>query len=162
MPAVIRNYDPARDVDGLRACFIDLQDHEHAFAPETPTGAELVDDYVTYMLDRCDVPGGTVLVADVDGDVAGFATLIVRDRDAPDDIDLVHAEVCELSVLAAHRGKGIGTALLEAAQQLAVAAGASSFRIGADARNLAAIRLYERFGFRPAGIELHKPLATAE
>lgn len=160
MTASIRTYDPARDAEGLRTCFIDLQDHETEFAPEAPSGDALVDEYLPFMLDRCQPPNGTVLVADVDGQVVGFATVIVRDREAPDDMDLVHAEVAELSVLATHRGQGIGTALLRAAERIAVDAGANSFRIGADARNHEALRLYERYGFVPAGIELHKRLDT--
>jgi len=43
-----------------------------------PSGSEIVDDYYPYMLDRCIECDGTVLVAEVDGEVAGFVTILTR------------------------------------------------------------------------------------
>lgn len=142
----------------MRACFVALQDHEHDFAPEAPTGLELVDDYVGFMIDRCTAPGGRLFVA-VDGvHLVGFASLLVRPRAEPDDTDLAHAEVAELAVLPEARDQGIGTALLAAAEEEARRAGATSLRVRVDARNPGARRLYERLGFSLAVLQLHKRL----
>ena len=157
VPPLVRPYAPA-DEGAVRACFIALQDHEHAFAPEAPTGAALAEEYLPFMLARCAAPGGALLVAEAGGAVVGFASLLIRPRAEPDDSDAVHAEVAEFSVLPTHRGRGIGTALLAEAERRARAAGATSLRVRVDARNPEARRLYERAGFAPAVVHLHKPL----
>ena len=154
--AKIRLFDPATDVPGVRACFIALQDDEHRFAPEAPTGLALVDEYVAFMLSRCTSPGGRLFVAVDGGALVGFASLLLRPRAEPDDTDLVHAEVAELSVLQKRRGQGVGTALLEAAEAEARRCGATSLRIRVDARNPGARRLYERMGFAVAVFQMHK------
>lgn len=65
---------------------------------------------------------------------------------------LVHGEVpevCNVGVLEAHRGRGIGTALMAEAERRASPAGRLRLGVGLD--NPAARRLYERLGYRPTG-----------
>src|SRR5688500_18008058 len=103
MSVQVRPFDPDRDLDGVRRCFVELQDHEHAFEPEAPTGAEIVDEYVPFMLERSSRPGGAIFVAELDGRVVGFAALIRVERPEPDDWEPFHVELAELSVLAEAR-----------------------------------------------------------
>ncbi|GMG84426.1 GNAT family N-acetyltransferase [Paralimibaculum aggregatum] len=77
----------------------------------------------------------SVFVAEVAGAVAGFLAL-----------DLAEAKVTALYVAAAHRGRGIGAALLGRAK----AARPDRLRLWAFAANAGARRFYAREGFREA------------
>jgi GNAT superfamily N-acetyltransferase len=66
------------------------------------------------------------------------------------------AELEELFVRVDARGRGVGRALLEAAEAAAEGAGASSLGLGvsvANPSNAAARRLYERCGYTDAGLD---------
>jgi GNAT superfamily N-acetyltransferase len=154
----IRLYDPDRDVDGIRRCFIELQDHEHEYAPQSPTGQALVDEYVPFMLERAMRAGSAVFIAEVGGQIVGFATALRTPRAEPDDTDPFHFELAELSVVGEHRSRGIGTALVDRAAQYARDHGAPNLRVRVDVQNPEAIRLYQRAGFEPAVIMLVMPL----
>ena len=62
---MIRDYDPARDRDGVRDCFAELQDVERGLEPVLPEGRAVADAYVERytreILDR--VPGARPLSA---------------------------------------------------------------------------------------------------
>jgi ribosomal protein S18 acetylase RimI-like enzyme len=146
----IRAYDPARDAPALRACFIELQDAEHADVPTAPRGADIADAYLSYMWSRCARHDGSVFVAEIDGEVAGFVCLLARvARAEPDDGDAFHALLSELGVNAASRGRGVGRALIEHALGHAREHGASNVRLSVYAGNPAR-ELYRRLGFETA------------
>ena len=58
-------------------------------------------------------------------------------------------EIESLAVLPGYRGQGIGTRLLDALERELAAAGVQDLVIGVLPGNTAAIRLYQRRGFRP-------------
>ena len=154
----IREYNPARDAEGVRACFIALQDHEHDFAPEAPAGMGLVDQYVPFLLNRVGASGGRIFVAERKGRIVGFVSAVIVQREEPDDIDTFHVDLAELSVLPPDRGQGVGGRLLQAAEHFARSVGAPSLRIRVDARNNGARRMYGRNGFSESVIGLKKRL----
>lgn len=110
-------------------------------------------------LKRVAKEGGAVLVA-VDGTEIVGMMCFVMDQPQP----YLRAEigrvgwVAELVVDERFRGQGIGTRLLEEAERLARDNGVKRLMIGAIAGNHIARKAYERFGFRPAVIELSKDL----
>ena len=157
---IIREFDPAGDEGGVRTCFTALQDHEHDFAPEAPTEAEIVDQYVPFMLRRIAETKGRLLVAESAGRIVGFAGVVIRPREEPDDIDEFFVEVAELSVLPAFRNRGVGERLLRASEGFARKVGAPSLRIRVDARNSGARRFYERHHFAEAVILFQKRLGN--
>lgn len=65
-------------------------------------------------------------------------------------------ELESLSVLPSHRGRGIGGALLDAVDAAFEARGIRDLIVGALAGNDAALRLYERRGFRPTWLYLSR------
>jgi ribosomal protein S18 acetylase RimI-like enzyme len=65
-------------------------------------------------------------------------------------------ELESLSVLPSHRGQGIGSALLDAVDDAFEARGIRDVIVGALAANDAALRLYERRGFRPTWLYLSR------
>ena len=66
------------------------------------------------------------------------------------ETDLGDPELQDFFVLPELRGRGIGTALAEAAETLVRARGYESVSLSVGSTNLAAQRLYERLGYIPA------------
>jgi ribosomal protein S18 acetylase RimI-like enzyme len=66
------------------------------------------------------------------------------------------AELESISVLPEHRGAGIGSALLDAVHKELDSVGIEDVIIGALPGNEGAIRLYERFGYRPTWLYLSR------
>jgi ribosomal protein S18 acetylase RimI-like enzyme len=156
---VIRNFDEDAHLAGVRACMIELQDFERALDPRMPPGAEIVDTYVPQMLDRCQQCGGIVLVAEVDNEVAGYATVLVKVRNEEiEDGDVEYGLVSDLVVSSRFRRRGIGRQLLEAAESFARGSDMQWLRIGVLAQNRAAASLYDNLGFKSLYAEREKEL----
>ncbi|MCX4548955.1 GNAT family N-acetyltransferase [Streptomyces sp. NBC_01387] len=85
----------------------------------------------------------TLLVARVDGEVAGTLTLVVSPLPSGR-----RAHVEDVVVDTAARGHGVGRALIEHALGVAEAAGARTVDLTSRPSREAANRLYERVGFR--------------
>ncbi|MFD1429625.1 GNAT family N-acetyltransferase [Lacticaseibacillus mingshuiensis] len=92
-----------------------------------------------------------VFVAEQNGVVAGYLTLVPRAAHGPFAGQL--PEVTDFNVFAAFRQQGIGTALLDAAENVARTAGATviSLGVGLHAGYGPAQRLYVRRGYVPDG-----------
>jgi [ribosomal protein S18]-alanine N-acetyltransferase len=86
-------------------------------------------------------PGRTLVVAEnAAGAVAGYAALWVAGDTA---------DVLRVAVAVEHRRAGVGTALLAALLGQARAGGCRAVLLEVEAGNVAALGLYERFGFEP-------------
>lgn len=94
-------------------------------------------------------PDGAVLLAELDGAIVGRLS-ITRDLHPSSS----HVADLGLMVAAAHRRRGIGTALLEAAEQWARQAGVSKLELHVFPHNEPAIALYERLGYTREGHRL--------
>lgn len=79
------------------------------------------------------------LVAWLDGVPVGSGEVVAR----------TPRELRNLHVLEAYRGRGVGTAIIRAAEESSVEAGTLSIGVGIE--NMAARRLYERLGYRGTG-----------
>lgn len=124
-----------------------------------PSGAEIVDAYIPNMLDRCLECDGKVFVAEVDGEVAGFATILARVMsDEIEDGDIEYGLVSDLIVASKFRKQGIGKKLLEAAETYAKSNEVKCLRIGVLAANQIANKLYDSMGFEKLYIEREKTL----
>lgn len=90
-----------------------------------------------------------ILVAQCDVQLLGFA-LVLMTHTPPYRCFVPHpyADLLDLAVLPAARGKGLGTLLLQAVKSWAKAYGADYLELGALSNNQGAVRLYEREGFR--------------
>jgi len=155
----IREFDPLRDRQAIRCCFIELQDFERNLDPRMPSGAQVADTYLDLMFERCREFAGVVLVAEMDQAVVGYVTVWTRFRSGePNDDPTEHGFIPDLVVSAAHRGRGIGRRLLHAAEARAREAGARTIRLSVKAGNAAARSLYAAEGFGDAEIFLEKAL----
>ena len=92
-------------------------------------------------------PHAAVFVADDEGQIVGRLS-IARDQHPASK----HVADLGLIVAATHRRRGIGTALLNAAVEWARASNVLKLELHVFPWNEGAITLYERFGFRSAGV----------
>jgi GNAT superfamily N-acetyltransferase len=147
---------------GLRECLIELQEFERRMDPRMPPGAAIADAYLTDMFVRCGDCGGRILIAEVDGNVAGYATVLPRVRSEQiEDGDLEYGLISDLVVLENHRGLGLGKKLLQAAELYAKACKVRYLRIGVLAGNQVAQKLYASADFSPLYTELEKVLTRS-
>lgn len=154
----IREYGDA-DAAGVRECLVELQEYERRMDDLLAEGQEIAARYVEYILARCAETGGRVFVAEEGGRVVGFVSVWAKVKSrAIEEREYEYAYVSDLVVLDGHRGRGLGRALLDRAEQHARAEGATLLRIAVLARNAGARALYEGFGFEPRLLELTKSL----
>jgi ribosomal protein S18 acetylase RimI-like enzyme len=150
--------------DGDEAAVIalvrELQIHEGQYIDRLKPPDTIGPWYVEALIDEVAKNKGSFLVAERDGLVVGYATLLAEmsSRDEKDEIDYSYSYVGDLAVLYAHRGLGIGKALLEECERLARAAGQKWLRLGVIAENRGARRFYERFGLEERFLTLEKRL----
>ncbi|RCH63968.1 GNAT family N-acetyltransferase [Streptomyces sp. SDr-06] len=98
-----------------------------------------------------------ISVAEVEGEVVGMAELVLL-AEPPDHQILVPRRGAEIHtvVLDGHRGRGVGAALVAAAERAAVERGVSVLYAGIFAPNKDAVDFYSASGFGPRGILLSK------
>lgn len=127
-----------------------------AEAADTPAIADLLGQLgyptqpatVAGRLERLGIVGDRVVVADLDGSVVGLAHLQVTPAI---ELDRPAAKIGALVVDEAHRGRGIGRALVDALENEARSRGcAILFLTTADRRN-DAHAFYERLGLEHTG-----------
>lgn len=157
--AVLRDYEE-NDSQGLLELMRNLQgDLEPLFDRMLPA-QDLGPWYREHVLKRVQDSGGRVIIADVNGEFAGYAVLLLRctNDERPDERAHVYALVAELLVAPAYRGSGLGTRLLRRCEELARAEGVKWLRVEVLARNEGARRLYDRYGFSEHLVTSEKPL----
>lgn len=125
MPAAIRTATP-QDIDALVAI-------ENRVFP----GNRLSRRSFAHLIGA---PTAEVLVAQVDGAVAGYAIVLFRRGAAASRLYSIAAIV-----------RGQGSALLAAAEETAAARGAHALRLEVRRDNARAIRLYRQAGYEPLG-----------
>jgi ribosomal protein S18 acetylase RimI-like enzyme len=89
-------------------------------------------------------PSAILVVAEAAGGIAGYMLVLFR-RGAP------LARLYSIAVAPEHAGRGLGTALLAAAEGAAVDRGCTRMRLEVDTRNIRAAALYPRSGYRQIG-----------
>lgn len=152
---------PARasDREVLIELFHGLNVYEEPFVGNRRMDRAGAIDSLVYAEKKVTDTGGVKLVAEVEGSVVGHLFLTwekhaacVRD-DAKD-----YGYVSELFVREAHRGRGIGRALLQEAERLTKEKGFGHMLLGVLHGNAVAERAYARFGFKPYATDLVKPI----
>ena len=143
-------------------CFMAaLQDFERGLEPNRTPGAEMADEHLAVLESwAAEHPGGGVLVAEVDGRLAGFAisgASTDRGTYLPPDTRTV-GWISDLWVEPDFRASGIAGKLIAAAEARFRAAGLKRMEIAAVAGNAVALRLYESLGYSRYEITLSKRL----
>jgi ribosomal protein S18 acetylase RimI-like enzyme len=154
--AVLRR-GSAADLAALEPLWVGVH-HRHAEA--MPELAPYVDDRQTWAArsalyaELLGKPDTILLLATADGELVGYGLAHVmpaRDTWVADTWQTGDriGEIESLAVLPSHRGHGIGTQLLTGLESELQAIGVRDLIIGVLPGNEAAIRLYQRHGFRP-------------
>ena len=99
-------------------------------------------------------PGGQIFVALENGSVIGTCAVAPH---GPGEFELV-----KLAVAPSAQGRGIGKQLIEASLDFARRHGAQRVTLLSSSRLGAALRLYERVGFKSAPLPATNPYATAD
>lgn len=157
----IRDFDKHTDLEALRACIIELQDYERCLDSRMPPGSQIVDAYVPEIFDRCTKYRGKVFVAEEGGEIAGYASVLKIRSEELEDGDLEYGLVSDLVVLKRFRNRGIGRALLQAAEEYAIVCQVQWLRIGVLSSNRGARELYASLGFSEYQLQLEKSLAAS-
>lgn len=155
---LIREYR-TEDNQQVEDCFIELQEFERRIEPRRIEGRLVAKKYLEHMFDKCAQTQGKVFVLE-DGDkIAGFVSVWAKMKvNGLVNEESEVAYISDLIVVAAYRGQGWGRALLQRAEDYALAKGATMLSIGVLAENTQARRLYNDFGFRENNVGLLKPL----
>ena len=145
-------------LDGILRLSSDLNTHHAGLRPDSFRPAEASRAWITRVIESGD---SDVLVAFEDGRVLGFA-LLDEDETPPYAMFVPYkfASLIDLAVDAAHRSRGIGTALLDAAEAWAAARGLAYVELSALPENDRAVQLYERVGFEPVKITMRRMVRT--
>jgi ribosomal protein S18 acetylase RimI-like enzyme len=145
------------DIDSLEALWVGVH---HVHAASMPELGPYVSDAETWAEHRplyvelFEKPDTTLLLARVDGELVGYALLHVEPVGETFIADTWRTgerigELESIAVAPSHRGQGIGSALLDAADREFEALGVADVIIGLLPGNDGARRLYESRGFRP-------------
>lgn len=144
----------AADLDELRPAWLALHAHHRAVASYPELNA---DDARSWTARRATYADGLVdgdleiLAAREGGRLLGYAVLrYVEGADDTFAAPAGHAELLTLSVLPEHRGKGVGTALLDEVDRRLHARGPLALAVAVMDGNEDALRLYRRRGLVPA------------
>jgi ribosomal protein S18 acetylase RimI-like enzyme len=119
--------------------------------------AAAVREWIESSLASAAEQGHAVLVAVLDGQIAGMASLAEREHFTGE----VDAYVGELVVDRAMEGRGAGRALMAAAEGWAAARGLSRITLETGARNHRALHFYEGAGYHEEEVRLTKAVAPA-
>jgi GNAT superfamily N-acetyltransferase len=162
MGTSIRPFEP-RDASALRQCVVALQEYERVIDARLRPGEMMADEYCDFLHGRCRDARGVILVADHDGEVAGFVCVLAEEKfTGIDDPPGNYALVTDLAVLDPFRRRGIGRLLLDAAELYARHANANELRIGVLSRNAAARSFYLAKKFEPYLEILSKSLINCD
>jgi ribosomal protein S18 acetylase RimI-like enzyme len=102
-------------------------------------------------------PSRVTLVAVDEAHVVGFITY--RRLPKPDPGSMVRpveAAGIGIAVTAEHRGRGVGRALMEAAEDRAAREGIELMTLDAFSENRPAIELYQSMGYHASGVLMHR------
>lgn len=111
-----------------------------------------------WLAERLDA-GWRAIVGEVDGAIAGYALLeiVVREESVFTRAARI-GHVAQIGVAEAHRGRGVGRAVLDAACDAAAAAGAERVSLDTWQFNDAARGFFIAAGFTPSNVRLRRTL----
>jgi GNAT superfamily N-acetyltransferase len=154
----IRPFDADRDAEALRGCLVAHQDFHRALEPSWPRGEAIAGEYQRFLETACAAHNGRILIAEYDGEMAGFVCVLASTRGTSPDDPAPFAWIQDIFVTPAHRRRGVATGLLAEAERFARSEQARVLRLGVLDRNRDARAFYLRHGFREHTHVLTKPL----
>lgn len=142
-PVIVRDCEP-RDLDVVHALHVDAVLHSTAIWQEEPHPRSYFDSWLA----ERQGDGYPVIVAEVDGQVAGYATYSQWRPHQGYRLTVEHS----VYVVEAFRGRGIATALMAELVARATAEGRHVMMAGICSTNTGSIALHERLGFTTVAV----------
>jgi len=140
------------DLAIIRALFWQLDTHAIQSQPWHFCRGERTDEYLLSLIED---ENSDFLLAELDGEAAGFSLLFFRwTKDIPVLVPCEFAYIQDFVVREDLRGQGIGAALMEASKAWARVRGAGYLRLSVLPDNLGAQRFYARHGLAPQMITM--------
>lgn len=149
---LIREYTQ-NDIQQIRYCLGKLQEYERSVEPNRVPNDQIGDNYWNYLIDETNKKKGKIFVAEDEGKIVGIICVWVE-REIEMDSDYLY--VSDWIVLEEYRGKGLGKALIEQAQDYATSIGLKIIRLGVLINNELAKDVYYKLGFRDYSLILTK------
>lgn len=130
-----------------------LQDFERSLHPNRSDGRAIASGHLAYLEQTVKSCKGRILIAENFDGVLGFLVCFVETA-SEGDLHVVDAErrvgyISDLYVKQEGRSKGVGTALIYAAETHFKAMGLSKLRLTVLAQNQSARAMYESLGYKP-------------
>jgi ribosomal protein S18 acetylase RimI-like enzyme len=159
LAATVRDYHES-DREQFLSIVCDLQAFEIELYDRMLPVEEIGDWYIATLNERCAAEKGSILVAERDGELVGYATIFahVEQKGEFDEIPFAYGCISHIAVRPTARGLGVGKALMAECEARARAAGRQWLRIAVLADNVDARAIYERLGFRDHLITMEKSL----
>ena len=142
-PVTVRDCEP-RDLDVVHALHVDAVLHSTAIWQEEPHPRSYFDGWLA----ERQTDGYPVIVAEVDGRVAGYATYSQWRPHQGYRLTVEHS----VYVVEEFRGRGVATTLMGALVERATAEGRHVMIAGICSTNAGSIALHERLGFTTVAV----------
>lgn len=137
----IRNIEET-DIEGFHNALSSVVNEREYLLTLNPPSLSNVSDFVHKNIDN----NFAQYVAVLDREVIGWADIIPREAEA-----MKHVGLLGMGVVAAHRGKGIGSKLLENVIRSSWGAGLKRIELEVFTTNTVAVNLYKKNGFELEG-----------
>lgn len=149
MSITIRPYQKKDRLD-LLACINHLQEYEKSLEPELKnSGASVASSFLDFYVREDSANSGKLLVAEVDGRVAGFVNGYLDEDDGADDLVVRRwFYLSDIAVLPAFQGQNIGSQLIAAIENHARSLNLTQIKLDVLSRNAAAKSFYAKHGYR--------------
>ncbi len=161
----IRPYEE-QDRDAVASYIHDLLRYECQIDPGRSDDDQIAHPYLEYLLSLCTQTDGTILVletANSEHQVGGYICILTHyNSESMIDIQPIYAAIPDFYIHPAYRGKGASQALFAAAEQWAIARGATLLKLNVLAGNTKARNFYRKSGFSEHEIQLCKSLVSQQ
>jgi ribosomal protein S18 acetylase RimI-like enzyme len=139
-----------------------LQDVESEFHPNRLSGAQIGNGHLAYLEEIVKKQDGQIYVAQSNESIIGFVVCFVEELDEG-DLHIIEGErkygyVSDLYVLARARERGVGAALMKAAENWFMSLKLEVVRVGLLCSNEKAAKFYGKAGYQPYEIVYEKHL----
>jgi ribosomal protein S18 acetylase RimI-like enzyme len=162
MPRIVRA--GAERLEDLRPLWQSLHDHHAEVAPELVSVGSIRSGAESWAVRRAlyegwlAEPDAFALIAEADPGPVGYALVHMRGPEETWATGNRIAELETLTVLPSHRGRGVGSALVNAVFRELNAIGVLHLAVSVIASNTAAVRFYERLGLIPFLVSYFGPV----